>query len=237
MTPLPQGRCFIIIQIFFFYKRIMIRRFCLYCLSLMLITGVIGCKTSNSGPTDGKVRRYPYERLHIHYEVSGGARGIEDAYSSEYGKYEGRYSDLEILRMIGNERLRTVTISRGADLYTAEIEHNDGTHVLIPQLDSMYKGLTPTKSVDELSDESLRAGRLSKVGSDVILGRMCDRWSTLDEKLNLWINNGMLMRKRTPDMEGGHVDMIATMIDTNWTVDSSKFIVPVGIPIREKKAE
>ena len=210
------------------------KRFLLLCISTLLLLSIVGCKSSTTAPS-GKVKRYPYERFHIHYEISGGARGVEDAYIADYGKYEGRYMDVEMLRSIGNERLHTVTINRGADRYMVEIEHNDGEHSFSLKIDSLYRGLIEPLTPQELTEVSLRAMRISKVGTDTVIGKVCDGWSSIDDKLNLWISDGMLLRKRTPDMEGGWITQTATLIDTNWVVDSTKFVVPQGIPIREKK--
>ena len=202
-----------------------------FSLSLVL---VFGCKSGGSGP-GAKVKRYPYERLHIQHEVSGVLRGKEDVYSADFGRLEARYSDLEILGERGIVRNRTIIINKGADLYTFNIESVEASHTVIPILDSLYKGLLSVSTPKELSDYTFQLGGLMPKGIDTVLGFRCDKWVTPDEKVTLLVSNGMLLRKLTPDQQGGVVNDIAVAIDTNWVVDSTVFTFPANVTFKEKK--
>lgn len=193
---------------------------------------VFGCKMG--GSPDGKFKRYPYDRVHIQYEVSGGMRGKEDVYIADFGRLEVRYSDLEILDPKGVRRNRSVVLNKGADIYTANIDQVEAFHTRIPMLDSLYQGQLSFDSPKEFSDHILTIQGLTPAGQDTILGNACDKWRSPDAVATLWISKGLMLRKSIFDKQGGTIEEIAIAIDTNWKVDSTLFTFPANVKFKEK---
>lgn len=195
----------------------------------------IGCKKggeANSGHFNN-LKRYPYERAHVVYEYTGDVRGTEDIFISDFGRYEARYSKVEIFSKQGIKPSDNGAITRLADQYTFDLAQRTATHDHPPTLDSLYHlegNAIPTPQ--EYFEFEMKRNFFHSAGSDIIAGKPATRWEQDNASLTIWMWNSFLLRKRASS-ESGTMDMVIKSIDSLWTVDTTKFSLPAGLTITE----
>lgn len=206
----------------------------LLCLVCTLL--VPGCKTSGdySGPPNG-FKRYPYERVHATYEYSGDVRGTEEFFFSEFGKYEARYSKVEILSDKGIQPSDNGAITRLSDQYTCDFTKKTAIHERLQVLDSLYhlEGNQMPSAYQYLESE-MKRNSFHSAGTDFIEGKPAEKWVQDNGTLTIWIWNSILLHKRVSS-ETGTMDMVVKSIDTLWSVDTARFSIPAGFKTTEGK--
>ena len=195
----------------------------------------IGCKKSGepfSGPPND-MKRYPYERFHLTYEYSGDVRGIEELFVSGYGKYEARHSKIEVFSAQGLHASDNGSITRVSDMYTVDFLLRNAVHAHLRPFDSLYH-LDPDEipSPQVYFESEMKRNYFKNVGIDTVAGRPATRWQHSEGNTILWVWNGLLLRKYASS-DKGSLDMKIKEIDTLWTVDTSKFMVPIGFQVIE----
>ncbi len=216
------------------YRNIVFFRKILFFSFLGLL--VFGCKKSGE-PVSGSsndMKRYPYDRVHLVYEYSGDVRGIEEFFVSGYGKYEARHSKFEVLGPKEIHSSDNGAITRLADMYKIDFTQMQAAHEHNRSLDSLYhlegKDI-PTPQ--EYIEAEMKKNYFKNIGIDTVAGKLTTKWQQIDGFLTLWIWNGLLLRKHATS-ENGSLEMMIKNIDTLWTVDTTKFIVPRGFTVIEQ---
>jgi hypothetical protein len=199
----------------------------------MFIVGFdAGCKKSDSASLNG-LKRYPYERLHVTYEYSGDVRGTEDLYVADYGKYEARYSKLDLLAGQTIRSVDNAAITRIGETYSIDFTQSRGTHDHSTSIDSLYHlSESDIPSTQEYLESEMKKNFFKKVGTDIIAGKTATRWQQMDGDLMIWVWNSILLRKEISSGTNT-LDMTVKNIDSLWTVDTMKFAIPPGITITQ----
>ena len=214
-----------------------IRLLCKILLCVLSGFFAFGCKKSGEGLSGqlNEMKRYPYERLHLTYEYSGDVRGIEELFVSGYGKYEARRSKLEILSTKEIRPSDNGAITRSADMYTMDFSKMQAVHEHLRFLDSLYhlEG-KDIPSPQEYIESEMKKNYFKNVGKDTVAGKLATKWQQDGDRLILWISNGLMLRKHV-NSENGSLDMVVKNIDTLWTVDTTKFIIPTGFTVIEQQ--
>ncbi|MBS1904148.1 MAG: hypothetical protein JSS75_10620 [Bacteroidetes bacterium] len=195
-------------------------------LGAALVASVIGCgKHEYSGPVNA-FRRYEIKNVHMQYEFLGNARGGEEMFIADYGRYEARYSKYELLGEQGIQPVGSAGITRLADVYNISLNERKVVHLKPPELDSLYhlsESEIPTPA--QFLEKSMHNNLMRAVGTDTIAGVPATRWENRDGSGKFWIWRGILMKKITQTRDG----MIGTQLvalDTAWAVDTTKFSLP-----------
>ncbi|MDP4219625.1 MAG: hypothetical protein Q8916_08015 [Bacteroidota bacterium] len=205
---------------------------------LLLAAGILtlglgaGCKKSDSASLNG-LKRYPYERLHVTYEYTGDVRGTEDLYVSGYGKYEARYSKLDLLAGQTIRSVDNAAITRIGETYSIDFTQNRGSHDHSSSIDSLYHlSESDIPSPQEYLESEMKKNFFKKVGTDIIAGKPATRWQQMDGDLIVWVWNSILLRKEI-NSAANTLDMTVKNIDSLWTVDTTKFAIPPGVTITQ----
>ncbi|HYM20105.1 MAG TPA: hypothetical protein VEW28_03770 [Candidatus Kapabacteria bacterium] len=199
----------------------MIRKY-LY-VSLVL---VFGCRNNDySGPLNS-FKRYPFKNVHLSYTFTGDARGREDLYIADYGKYETRDTKIELLLTNGIRPKEESGITRLTDVYTIDHLQKKVMHRHVRVLDSLYHlDASSVPSSEDYLQTSMRDFLFINGGIDTIGGFPATRWEPRDGSMKLWVWNALLLKKYTIS-QNGIVWMDLVQMDTNWVADSSKFRIP-----------
>ena len=213
-------------------RRIKILGLILFCV-LSMQSG-IGCRKSGeySGPING-LKRYPYERAHLIYEYSGDVRGTEEFFLSDFGKYEARYSKIDVISAKEIQPSENGSITRLADQYAFDFAKKTTIHDHLTVLDSLYHlegDAIPTSQ--EYFESEMKRNFFLNSGSDLIAGKPAIRWEQGNGALTIWMWNCILLRKHV-NSKGTSLDMTIKSIDSLWTVDTTKFSVPQGFTVTE----
>ncbi len=197
---------------------------------------VFGCKKTGEPVSNSinDLKRYPYERIHLTYEYSGDVRGIEELFVSDYGKYEARHSKFEVLGPKEIHSSDNGAITRFADMYKVDYTQMQAAHDHVRSLDSLYhlEGKDIPTSQEYIEFE-MKKNYFKNIGIDSVAGKPAIKWQQIDGVLTLWFWNGLLLRKHAIS-ENGSLEMTIKNIDTLWTVDTTKFIVPKGFTTVEQ---
>jgi hypothetical protein len=190
-----------------------------------------GCK--NNGEQDSvqinTFKRYPFERLHLTYTFSGDARGTEEVFASDYGKYEAQISKSDIFSPQQVNQENRANITRIADVYLADYSKKTLEHNHLSYLDSLYHlNEKDIPASPQYMEFEMKRNLMKNTGTDTIAGKLASRWQLIDGNMTMWIWNGILVKKYAGNEEG-YLDMTIKSIDTNWTVDTTKFMIPQGL--------
>lgn len=195
-------------------------------LSLLVIAAVIGCGKGDRGEPLNSFHRYEIRNVHLTYDFIGNARGQEELFLADYGKYEARYSKYELLTTEAIRPMANAGITRLTDVYSIDVPQRQIKHMRPSELDSLYhlpEGSIPTPQ--EFLKNSMKNNLLREVGQDSVLGFYATRYQSSDGNAKLWLWRGMLIRKETMTREG-MIGTSLTGMDTAWVVDTSKFSLP-----------
>jgi hypothetical protein len=200
-----------------------------YILLLIALAAVSGCKRSENtaGPLNA-FKRYSYKNFHIHYELSGEGRGIEDVYVSDYGKYESQFSRSDVFSPKGINSENHTLLTRISDIYGIDNTQRNYQHSHVSSLDSLYHldaGDIPT--THKYMENEMKKTMLFQTGMDTIEGKLALRWQMSDGFMTVWTWNDILLRKSVSTQDGPIV-MTMKSFDSLWTVDTTKFMIPQG---------
>jgi hypothetical protein len=196
----------------------------------LLVVGMIvlvaGCRSNDySGPLNS-FKRYPFKNIHLSYTFSGDARGTEDLYIADYGKYEARRTSIELLLPQGIRPKDEAGITRLSDVYNIDYIDKKVVHRRVTTLDSLYHlDESSIPKTDDYLQSSMKDYLFHSNGTEQIQGKAATLWEPHDGSMKLWVWNSLLLKKYAVS-NNGTVLMDLERIDTNWTVDSSKFQVP-----------
>jgi len=198
-------------------------------LILLLVLGVsAGCKKTGppySGPVNS-LKRYPFEHFHLVYEFGGDARGTEDVYVSGYGRNEAQYTKSDLFGPQGLSTENTIIITKIANAYSLDFSKKTYSQNHLDYLDSLYHlDESDVPSSQQYLEFEMKRNLMKNYGQDTVAGYQGVRWQLIDGNMSMWTWKGILLRKFAAS-EQGSLDMRIKSIDTLWTVDSTKFMIP-----------
>ncbi len=191
----------------------------------------IGCGRKGgepfSGPMNG-LKRYPYRAMHLTYEFSGDARGDEELFVSDFGKYESRRTRSDMFSPEQTMAEDKGSITRGFDVYILDFLERSVLHERVQYLDSIYHlDANDIPTPQQYFESEMKKNFFAIVGTDMIDGKPATRWKQTDGDLTLWVWNCILLRKHI-QMESKSIEMTIKTIDTLWTPDTTTFMIPQG---------
>ena len=158
-----------------------------HSLIAVLLLAAIGCGNDRSGPTNS-FRRYDYKNIHLRYDLVGDARGTEDLYIADYGKYEARYSKYEALTEKGPRPVDNAGITRLTDAYEVDFIGKTVSHTHVTSLDSLYHlSESSTPSPDEYVSSSMHDNTFRNDGTDTTNGFTATVWHQHESDMKLWV--------------------------------------------------
>jgi hypothetical protein len=178
--------------------------------------------------TSSPYKRYAMERAHIHYEVSGFRRGVEDLYFENWGKKEARYINVENITEQGVRPDKTVIVTDGAHMKIANITGGQGTEMTEPSVDSMMHDPN-VDSPEAISDSILSGMHYVRQGQETVLGRTTNVWFEQSTGTKLYTWKGIVLKQEVKNPQQQHT-VVATSIDTTSDIPDSIFVAPTSVP-------
>jgi hypothetical protein len=169
-------------------------------------------------------KRYAMDRAHIHYEVSGFRRGVEDLYFENWGKKEARYINVENITEKGVRPDKTVIVTNGSHMMIANLSGGQGTEMTEPSVDSMMRSPN-VDSPEAISDSILSKMHYVRQGQETVLGKTTNVWFEQSTGTKLFTWKGIVLKQEVKNPQHQHT-VIATSIDTTMDIPDSIFIAP-----------
>ncbi len=212
-------------------------RYSVVLLALTGFFGASGCKKSgeaNSSPINS-FKRYAYERAHFTYEYDGDLRGTEELFVSGYGKDEARYSRFEVFSEEGIRPVDNCTITRIADMYVLDRIEKSYFHEHRSSFDSLYHlDGNEIPSAQEYLESELKKNLMKNTGTEMVNGKLASKWEGIEGGITLWVWNSVMLRKQVSSPKGW-MSLTIKSIDSLWTVDTTKFVIPDGFILKDKQ--
>jgi len=207
---------------------------CLF-MFLVIITMTISC--ANVSPvtelktvteTDAAVeasRRYPeLKSAIIKYKVSGMNNGTEIVYIDDWGRREAIYKKFTTKLMgIDIERnFMTLITENGKWVYNIDLN----SKTAIRTNNAGYKALQGNSG----GNMDVAIGAM-KIGTEEILGKVCDVWKKSYPYSMAWMWKGVALKK-DQDVAAMGVVTEATDIQENISIPEDKLIIPVDVKVK-----
>ncbi len=198
---------------------------------LIIATSVISC-TQVSPVTESKIsalteasRRYPeLKSAIIKYKVSGMSTGTEVVYIDDWGRREAIYKKITT-KMMGVDLERnymTLITENGKWIYNIDL--NSGTAIKMDE--TSFKSLAG--NTERNMDNTIGA---TKIGTEEIVGRVCDVWKKGYPYSMAWIWKGVALKK-DQDVAAMEVVTEATDVQENVSIPEDKFTIPPGVQVK-----
>ncbi len=208
------------------------KKTCCYLMILLIIaTTVISCaqvspvKESEKSALTDTSRRYPeLKSAIIKYKVSGMNTGTEIVYIDDWGRREAIYKKITT-KMMGVDLERnymTLITENGKWIYNIDL--NSGTAIKMDE--TSFKSLAG--NTERNMDNTIGA---TKIGTEEIVGRVCDVWKKGYPYSMAWIWKGVALKK-DQDVAAMEVVTEATDVQENVSIPEDKFTIPPGVQVK-----
>jgi hypothetical protein len=204
-------------------------------MSLVIITMTISCtsvtpvtdlKTATKAETTAEApKRYPeLKSAIIKYKVSGMNNGTETVYIDDWGKREAIYKKFTT-KMMGIDLERNFLIlitENGKWVYNIDLN----SRTAIKMNNKGFKALQGNSG----SNMDVAIGA-TKIGTEEILGKICDVWEKSHPYSKAWMWKGIALKK-DQDVAAMGVLTEATEIQENISIPEDKLIIPSDVKVK-----
>lgn len=208
--------------------------FCLI-MSLVIITMTISCTsitpvtklktTKETKATAEESRRYPeLKSAIIKYKVSGMNNGTETVYIDDWGRREAIYKKFTT-KMMGidlDRNFMTLITENGKWVYNIDLN----SRIAIRMNYAGYKALQGNSG----SNMDVAIGAV-KIGTEEILGKVCDVWEKSYPFSKTWMWKGIALKK-DQDVSAMGVVSEATEIQINISIPEDKLMIPSDVKVK-----
>lgn len=155
-------------------------------------------------------------------------------YFDDYGSRESVETIGEMdMGVAGKVKIQNLSITKDGYSYSIDMTNKAGTKTKIPTTGNQ-------KDIDfsNLTDDMMKQMKISKLGTEEIMGKTCDKYLMNDPALKMkstysvW--NGIPLKSEI-DMAGIKATVTTTKIEENCTVPAEKFEIPKDIKLTEMK--
>lgn len=170
-------------------------------------------------------RRYPeLKSAIIKYKVSGMNNGTETVYIDDWGRREAIYKKFTTKLMgIDIERnFMTLIAENGKWVYNIDLN----SRTAIRMSNAGFKALQGNSG----SNMDVAIGAM-KIGTEEILGRVCDVWQKSYPYSKAWMWKGIALKK-DQDVAAMGVITEATEIQENISIPEDKLIIPSDVKVK-----
>ncbi len=198
---------------------------------LIIATTIISCAQVSPVTESKKLaltetsRRYPeLKSAIIKYKVSGMNTGTEVVYIDGWGRREAIYKKVTT-KMMGVDLERnymTLITENGKWIYNIDL--NSG--IAIKMDETGFKSLAG--NTERNMDNTIGA---TKIGTEEIVGRVCDVWKKGYPYSMAWIWKGVALKK-DQDVAAMGVTTEATDVQENVSIPEDKFTIPPGVKVK-----
>ncbi len=195
-------------------------------ISCTSVTPVAGLKTATKTETTAaESRRYPeLKSAIIKYKVSGMNNGTETVYIDDWGRREAIYKKFTTKMMgIDLERnVMTLITENGKWIYNIDLN----SRTAIKMDNAGFKALQGNSG----SNMDATIGAM-KIGTEEILGKVCDVWKKGYPYSMAWIWKGIALKK---DHEVAAMGVLteATEVQENIPIPEDKLTIPSNVKIK-----
>jgi hypothetical protein len=183
----------------------------------------------------GKAQRFAIKSGHVTYQLTGNTTGTKSLWWDDFGnktrEEENTVTITRILGMRSETKTNTVNITKGNRYWSANLDDKTGQTGSIPYIGD-YQDYNQLSEVErkQMEDDILASFGGSKVGTERIMGHMCDIIDVMGTKS--WIHKGILLKSEAKVL-GITINQMANKFEPNTTVAASRFEPPSGIQYQD----
>lgn len=141
----------------------------------------------------------------------------------DYGQKEATDMEAEMMGV----KIHTVTITKDGFIYTLDLEKKTGTRI---------NGKSPNIDFENLSEQMVKDMNLKKEGTEVFLGKTCEKMSIDYTKMKMkgsfLVYKGVALQSDI-DMGTMKMKLAGEKFEENPSIPASKFEIPADIKITE----
>jgi len=176
-------------------------------------------------------KRYGVKSGIIEYDLSGVQEGTKTLYFDDWGMRQAEYTRSVISVSGYTKAVNLVTIIDGEYQYTINLDQKTGTKTRNPIIKEM-ETLKYEKGFNEFGEQMILKMGAEKVGSENFLGKNCDVYEIKKSNTKLWVWNWITLKSEVKS-RAFDISTVATKIETDVPIPSSKFAVPEKIVLNE----
>ena len=177
--------------------------------------------------SESPYKRYGIQRAHVHYEVSGFRRGVEDLYFDNWGRKEARHINVEDLTEQGTRPAKNIIVTNGSYMQMADLIAARGNFMTEPVVDSLMK-LKQVDPAEVISDSIMSRLGYKRQGEAPILGIQTNVWHEVTTGTTLYAWKGIVLKQEVKTPQHHHM-VVAVSIDTTSPIPDSTFMAQKGI--------
>jgi hypothetical protein len=147
-------------------------------------------------------------------------------YFDDYGNKENKETEADM----GMVQMDNISLTLDGYLYSIDMSRKIGTKMKIPK--------TSNKDIDfnKLTEDMMKSMNITKLGTETVLGKTCDKYSMDDASLKMKIIycvwDGIPLKMESETM-GIKSTLVTTKIDENASVPADKFEIPKDVKITD----
>lgn len=157
--------------------------------------------------------------------------GTKTLYFDDWGMRQAEYTRSVISVSGYTKAVNLVTIIDGEYQYTINLDQKTGTKTRNPIIKEM-ETLKYEKGFNEFGEQMILKMGAEKVGSENFLGKNCDVYEIKKSNTKLWVWNWITLKSEVKS-RAFDISTVATKIETDIPIPSSKFAVPEKIVLNE----
>jgi len=183
----------------------------------------------------GKSQRFAIKSGHVTYQITGNTTGTKSLWWDDFGhkirEEENTVTVTRILGMRSETKTNTVNITQGNSYWSVNLDDESGQTGEIPYMWDYddYNQMSEAER-EQMEDDILASFGGSVVGTERILGYMCDIVNVMGTRS--WIHKGVLLKSEATVM-GITMNQIATNFEPNTNVAASLFEPPSNIQFQD----
>jgi hypothetical protein len=135
--------------------------------------------------------------------------------------------------MAGKVKIHNLSITKDGYVYSLDLTNKTGTKTKV-----LTSGSHRDIDFNNLTDDMMKQMKITKEGTEVIMGKTCDKYTlndpTLKMKSSYSVWNGLPLKSEI-DMAGIKATVTTTKIEEDASIPAEKFEVPKDIKITEVK--
>jgi len=195
-------------------------------LMLLILYNFVFAVESNFNKKISNMKRYNKERAQIEYTIDGNMqKGSETLIFDKWGAIEAKYSKLKIEVSGFSQETNTATFLEGTWMYNIDLNTRTGTK----QENPLHVNLEG-QDLQEVGKEILVKMGGKKVGTEKILGKLCEVWEIKSMGTRTWVWNWIPL-KTVSNMGGMKIVITATKISDS--IDAKRLKRPKDIKYNE----
>ncbi len=176
-------------------------------------------------------KRYSMKSGVVKYEISGMQNGTAEMYFDDFGMKEATYENTTIEMYGIKQESKSINYLQGYWQYNIDQTTNSATKTKNTILESLVDNSEDGDLV-VIGKEMFTSMGGELIGEEDVIGKPCEIWELKSVGTKVWVWKNIPLKTET-NMMGISIIRIATSVEENTDVPSSKLEIPTDIEFKE----